>query len=147
MKKSKELKSYKNKKLNTANFGNFTHNDYKVYLHLVSRIVKVDDEGKYISPHQLKRNYTLHAKEYNEMFNCSLKHAYKFLRKACDKLMNTNITINKIEINDTWLINICSSAKYNQKEGYIAIRFTDDIMPYLSQVRKKFVVYDKNVVP
>jgi plasmid replication initiation protein len=142
MKKSKELKPYKNKKLNKANFGNFTHNDYKVYLHLVSMIVKVDIDGNYIPPNKLNREYTLSAKDYNTIFNCNMKHAYDFLRKACDKLMNTNITIHRIEDNTIWKINICSSAKYNKKEGCITIRFTDDIMPYLSQVREKFVMYD-----
>lgn len=142
MKKLKELKPYKNKKLNTANFGNFTHNDYKVYLHLISLIVKVDRDGQYIPPNKLKRDYILHAKDYNEVFNCNMKHAYNFLRKGCDKLMNTNILINRIDLNETWLINICSSAKYNQKEGYITIRFTDDVMSYLAQVREKFTVYD-----
>jgi len=33
-------------------------------------------------------------------------------------------------------------AKYNKKEGSIIIKFTDDIMPYLSQVRQKFVLYN-----
>ena len=142
MKKTKELKPYKNKKLNNANFGDFTHNDYKVYLHIVSMIVKIDSEGNNIPSNKLKREYVLHAKDYNSIFNCNMKHAYDFLRKACDKLMNTNITINRIEDNTIWKINICSSAKYNEKEGCITIRFTDDIMPYLSQVRKKFVMYD-----
>ena len=33
---SKTVKVFKNKKLNTANFGNFTHNDYQVFLHYLS---------------------------------------------------------------------------------------------------------------
>jgi plasmid replication initiation protein len=105
-------------------------------------IVKVDIDGNYIPPNKLNREYTLSAKDYNTIFNCNMKHAYDFLRKACDKLMNTNITIHRIEDNTIWKINICSSAKYNKKEGCITIRFTDDIMPYLSQVREKFVMYD-----
>ena len=35
---SKTPKSYKNKKLNNANFGDFSHNDYQVFLHLISKI-------------------------------------------------------------------------------------------------------------
>ena len=41
------LKIYKNKKLNNANFGNFTHSDYQVFLHLVSKIGGVNEVGKY----------------------------------------------------------------------------------------------------
>jgi hypothetical protein len=43
--KSRTPKIYKNKKLNTANFGNFTHNDYQIFLHLVSKIGGVDEFG------------------------------------------------------------------------------------------------------
>jgi len=32
-------------------------------------------------------------------------------------------------------------AEYNKKDGYISVKFTDDIMPYLAQVRQKFVLY------
>ena len=38
---SKSSKVYKNKKLNNANFSNFTHNDYQVFLHLISKIKKI----------------------------------------------------------------------------------------------------------
>jgi hypothetical protein len=50
---SKTLKTYKNKKLNTANFGDFTHGDYQVFLHLVSKIGGVDEFGKYSQSVQL----------------------------------------------------------------------------------------------
>jgi hypothetical protein len=33
-------------------------------------------------------------------------------------------------------------AEYNKKDGYISIKFTDDIMPYLAQVKQKFVLYN-----
>ena len=43
---SKSPKVYQNKKLNTANFGDFNHSDYHVFLHLVSKIGGVDEFGK-----------------------------------------------------------------------------------------------------
>lgn len=46
--KSKTPKAYKNKKLNNANFGDFNHTDYQVFLHLVSKIGGVDKVGKYL---------------------------------------------------------------------------------------------------
>ena len=137
----KKLETYKSKKLNTANFGDFTHNDYQTFLHLISKIPKVDVDGNYIQPEKLKREYSLTAKEYDEMFNCNMKNAYYFLRKACKKLMKTSVIVEKIELNQTWEINICSHAVYNEKQGSITIMFTDSIMPYLVQVREKFVMY------
>lgn len=138
----KEIKPYKNKKLNGANFNDFTHNEYRVYLNLIGKIVKVDNKGNYLPPNKLKRDYVLSAKEFNNIFNCNIKHAYEIIKGACKTLMYTYVTLRKIELDEVWDINICSSAKYNKKEGYITIRFTDDIMPYLAQATEKFIFYD-----
>lgn len=139
---SKTPKTYKNKKLNNANFGNFTHNDYQVFLHLVSKLGGVDEFGKYLQPEQLEREHILSAKEFSEVFNTDISNCYRFLYKACKKLMKTSITLEKIELNEIWEINICSTAKYNKNEGRITVKFTDDIMPYLAQVRERFVLYN-----
>jgi plasmid replication initiation protein len=56
--------------------------------------------------------------------------------------MKTSIIVEKLELSQTWEINVCSTAKYNKKEGCISVKFTDDIMPYLAQVRQKFVLYN-----
>ena len=139
---SKTPKSYKNKKLNTANFGDFTHSDYQVFLHLVSKIGGVDSSGKYLQSEILQREHVLTASEFRDVFNTDINNCYRFLNKACKKLMKTSITLEKIELNEVWEINICSTAKYNKKEGRITVKFTDDIMPYLAQVRKRFVLYN-----
>jgi plasmid replication initiation protein len=139
---SKTPKSYKNKKLNNANFGNFNLNDYQVFLHLVSKIGGVNELGKYLQPEQLKREYVLSAKELSEVFNTDIRTCYRILKKAVDKLMKTDIKVERIELKEVWRINICSMAKYNKGNGYISVKFTDDIMPYLAQVKKKFVLYN-----
>ena len=140
--KSRTPKIYKNKKLNTANFGNFTHNDYQIFLHLVSKIGGVDEFGKYLQPTQLQREHVLTAKEFSGIFEVDIHTCYGILKKAVDKLMKTDIKVEKIEQQEVWRINICSMAKYNKGDGYILIKFTDDIMPYLAQVTKKFVLYN-----
>jgi len=139
---SKTPKVYKNKKLNTANFGNFTHNDYQVFLHLVSKIGGVDEEGKYLQPEQLQREHVLTAKEFSEVFNTDIHNAYGSLKKSVDKLMKTDLTVARNESPDLWRINVCSMAKYNKREGCITVEFTDRIMPYLAQVKEKFVLYN-----
>ena len=140
--KSQTPKIYKNKKLNNANFGDFTHTDYQVFLHLVSKIGGVDEFGKYLQPEQLQREYTLSAKEFSEIFNVSMSNCYGILKKAANKLMKTDIKIERTELKEIWRINICSMAKYNKTEGRITIEFTDRIMPYLAQVKEKFVLYN-----
>jgi plasmid replication initiation protein len=139
---SKTPKTYKNKNLNNANFGDFTHNDYQVFLHLVSKIGGVDKEGKYLQPEQLERSHILTASEFSEVFNTDIHNSYRMLNKACRKLMKTDLTLARNNSEDIWQINICSMAQYNKKEGSITIKFTDDIMPYISQVRQKFVLYN-----
>jgi len=139
---SKTPKIYKSKKLNTANFGNFTHSDYQIFLHLVSKIGGVDEFGKYLQPHQLEREHVLTAKEFSAVFNTNIDNSYKVLKKAVDKLMTTNLKVERQQSLELWKINVCSMAKYNKNEGRIIIKFTDDIMPYLAQVRKKFVLYN-----
>jgi len=56
--------------------------------------------------------------------------------------MKTDIKVERPENNSIVRINICSQAEYQKREGSIIIQFTDSIMPYLSQVRQKFVLYN-----
>ena len=140
--KSKTPKIYKSKSLNKANFGKFNRSDYQVFLHLVSKIGGVDEKGKYLQSSKLQREYILTAKEYSNMFDIPLTHGYKMLKKSCDKLMKTDLTTERIEDGELFRINICSRAKYNKSEGRIKIKFTDDIMPYLAQVKEKFLLYN-----
>ena len=142
MLKSKTPKIYKDNKLNQANFGDFTRNDYQVFLHLVSKIGGVDEIGKYLQPEQLNRKHVLTAKEFSEVFNTDIDNSYRNLKKAIDKLMKTDIKVERPENNSIVRINICSQAEYKKREGSIIIQFTDSIMPYLSQVRQKFVLYN-----
>jgi plasmid replication initiation protein len=139
---SKTPKIYKNKKLNTANFGDFTHKDYQVFLHLVSKIGGVDTNGKYLQPDQLQREHILTAKEFSEVFSTDVDNSYKTLKKAVDKLMKTDIKIERPDNSGVLRINVCSQAEYIKNEGRITIQFTDSIMPYLAQVKQKFVLYN-----
>jgi plasmid replication initiation protein len=139
---SKPLKTYKSKKLNNANFGNFTHNDYQVFLHLVSKIGGVDKLGKYLQPEQLQREHVITAKEFSELFNVSLTNCYVILKQAIDKLIKTDIRVEKPDDKGFWRINVCSMAEYNKHSGSITVNFTDHIMPYLAQVRQKFTLYN-----
>jgi len=140
--KSKTPKVYKSKKLNSANFGNFNHSDYQIFLQLISKIGGVDEKGKYLQPDKLQREHVLTAKEYAESFKTDLSFGYKQINRSCKKLMKTSILVEKIEDNEIWDINICSSAKYNKSQGKVSIKFTEDIMPYLAQVKEKFLLYN-----
>ena len=140
--KTRSLKTFKSKKLNNANFGDFTHNDYQIFLHLISKIGGVDKQGKYLQPKELQREHTLTAKEFSEIFNADIDNSYKVLKKAVDKLMKTDIKIERADNERVIRINVCSQAEYAKNEGHIIVQFTDSIMPYLSQMKQKFVLYN-----
>ncbi len=138
----KSPKVYKNKKLNSANFGTYNLNDYQVFLQLISMIGGVDETGKYLQPQELQREYTLTAKEFSRQFGVELDGAYTTLKRVAKKLTETSITLEKPELFETWHIALCAEAKYNHKQGSLSIEFTPNIMPYLAQVKQKFVLYN-----
>lgn len=138
----KTPKVYKNKKLNSANFGTYNLNDYQVFLQLISMIGGVDETGKYLQPQELHREYTLTAKEFSQQFGVELDGAYTTLKRVAKKLTETSITLEKPELFETWHIALCAEAKYNHKQGSLTIEFTPNIMPYLAQVKQKFVLYN-----
>jgi plasmid replication initiation protein len=138
----KTPKVYKNKKLNSANFGTYNLNDYQVFLQLISMIGGVDETGKYLQPQELQREYTLTAKEFSQQFGVELDGAYTTLKRVAKKLTETSITLEKPELFETWHIALCAEAKYNHKQGSLTIEFTPNIMPYLAQVKQKFILYN-----
>ena len=140
LKNKKELQIYKSKKLNNSNFDSFTLNDYQVYINLIAKIGGVDGQGSYLPPEKLKREHSLTAKEFSENFNTDLTYSYRAIKEAVNKLMKTDIKIK--EADGYVRINVCSKAEYKERKGYITIKFTDDIMPYLAQVTEKFTLYN-----
>jgi plasmid replication initiation protein len=140
--KSKTPKVYKNKKLNNANFGTYNLNDYQVFLQLISKLGGVDAGGSYLQPEQLEREHLLTAKEFSTQFGVDLDSCYRILKNAGKQLMKTSITLERPDLRVTQEINVCSKVEYQHKDGAIKVKFTDDIMPYLAQVKNKFVLYN-----
>jgi plasmid replication initiation protein len=137
-----KAKVYKSKPLNQAGIGNLNLSEYQIFLQLISQIRNVDAIGNPLPVDQLQRTYKLTAKDYAKQFNVDIKNAYVLLKKSADKLMNTNITIPPDLFNVEVKINICSMAKYHNNEGYIEIKFTDDIMPHLVKVKSQYLLYN-----
>lgn len=140
--KSKTRKVYKSNKLNKANFGNFNLNDYRVYLNAIALVGGVDQQGKYLQEAGMSRFYKLTAKEFSEQFNIDRDNAYKILKLAAEKLMGTNIKIERPDMFTTTYINVCEQVEYNHREGTIDILFTNSIMEYLKQRTKNFTLYN-----
>src|SRR6185312_6881277 len=121
IKKSKLPSIYKSKKLNNAIFEDFTLNEYRVFLHLLSKVKKINyEEGK------LQREHKLKASEFSQMFETSLCNCYSILKSTADKLVKRNLKIENRYLKQTSKINICSRADYDETKGLIMVKFTDD---------------------
>ena len=144
--KSKTKKIYKSNKLNKASFADFNLNDYRVYLNAIALVGGVTPQGKYMQSDELSREYTLSALDFARQFNIASNNAYKILKQAVKKLMKTDITIEKPELFQTWQINVCERAIYNENDGSISILFTGSIMEYLKQRTKNFTLYNLNEI-
>lgn len=144
--KSKTKKIYKSNKLNKASFADFNLNDYRVYLNAIALVGGVTQQGKYVQSDELSREYTLSALDFARQFNIASNNAYKILKQAVKKLMKTDITIEKPELFQTWQINVCERAVYNENDGSISILFTGSIMEYLKQRTKNFTLYNLNEI-
>ena len=140
--KRKVPKVYKNKKLNNANFGRYNLNDYQTLLLLISKLGKTNADGTYKQDSELEREHLITAKEFHDAFGVAIDSCYRVLKNAGKKLMETSITLEKPELFITQQINVCSKVEYQHKEGSILVKLTDDILPYLAQVQKKFVLYN-----
>ena len=137
-----KTKVYKSKRLNQAGLGNLNLSDYQIFLQLISKIRNVDAIGNPLPVEQLERTYTLTAKDYSKQFNVDIDNAYKMIKLSVKKLMNTTITIPPDLFNVEVELNICSMAKYHNNDGYIEIKFTDDIMPHLVKVKSQYLLYN-----
>lgn len=140
--KSNTPKVYKNKKLNNADFNTFNLNDYQVFLQLISKVGGVDELGKYLQPEQLQRKHLITAKEFSQMFEIDINTTYRVLKTSGKRLARTAITLEKPDLFITQEIPVCSFTEYNNKEGSLTVEFNEHIMPYLAQVRQKFVLYN-----
>lgn len=140
--KRKAPKVYKNKKLNNANFGTYNLNDYQTFLLLISKLGKTNADGTYMQEDTLERAHTITAKEFSDAFNVDINTVYGVLKRASNKLARTAITLEKPELFQIWDIPICQNSCYNTKEGSLTVTFNADILPYLKQVKQKFVLYN-----
>ncbi len=113
-----------------------------MFLQLISKLGGVDEVGTYLQPEQLQREHLLTAKEFSQQFGVDLDSCYRILKNAGKRLMETSITLEKPDLFITQQINVCSKIEYQHREGSIKVKFTDDIMPYLAQVKQKFVLYN-----
>ncbi len=142
--RTKAHKVLKHENLNSGIFpSDFGLGTYRVYLLLSTLIHK---ELKCHDTESIPRSYTLSAKEYSSYFGTTNSVSYRILKNSIDHLLKAIITLKSIGKNKIIKINLCSKAEYNQDEGEIFVKFTDDIMPFLTSDFSKYTFYDLRFV-
>lgn len=99
-----------------------------------------------------KTRYIVSANALADMTGSKAMNNYQELKKAADDLMDTTVVIdtepNGKPLNKVIKINLVSSCEYLEGQGSVGLRFTDEITPYVSGLRKRFTQYQaKYVMP
>jgi len=82
----------------------------------------------------------IHASDYAHQWDINPKYAYDQLKEARANLYDRSIRLRKDdgEVEEMrWVYN----SKYKDGEGYIKLKFSPDIKPYLSQLKSHFTSY------
>ena len=125
------------------------HNDlieasYKLTLEeqrlLLSCIAQIDSRLHKNVPDKI----TITASEYADQFGIQLKHAYEQLKKGVNRLYERDIKIktNGEKERLRWVYRVT----YYEKRGYVSLKFSPDVKPYLGQLNGFFRSYQlKNI--
>lgn len=140
MPSQKLAKVFKSNDLNQSNFADFGLSAYRVFLNLITKIQRYDKNDELITSHIANREYSLSATEYAKEFNIPRNTAYNILKEVIDKLLKTSLSL-PVELG-LLKINVCSQALYIKDKGEINVRFTEEIMPHLAEIKNRFTMYN-----
>lgn len=80
------------------------------------------------------------ALNYQETFKLSQKNAYRELKSASDNLFQRDIKTYDDKGMDRFRWVEC--VRYEEKEGFVELHFTDSIAPYLTKIHSNFTQYE-----
>lgn len=81
----------------------------------------------------------LHANEFVDAFNSDAKSVYRDLKNACDTLFRREFSYKKGNrtVRSRWL----QASAYDDYEGSIELLFAKELIPFISQIEKRFTSY------
>lgn len=82
---------------------------------------------------------TIHADEFVKAFNVNEKSVYAMLKDACTTLFRREFSYKegRTLVQSHWL----QSSKYHEDSGCIEILFAKELIPFISQLKKRFTSY------
>lgn len=97
-----------------------------------------------------RKRYYVTANALADMTGSQAKNNYQELKRASKELMETTLVVSDTPDGrplDKYLrINLVSSCEYSDGEGVVGLRFTEEITPYVSDLRKRFTQYQARYV-
>lgn len=107
---------------------------------ILACIAQVDRSQPITDEHQ----YSVSARDYASLSDHRIEGAYQELKIAADSLFERRLTVfehpntgQPRKITMRWI----QSIEYVEKEGRVAIRFGKDILPYLTELTRRFTKY------
>ncbi len=95
-----------------------------------------------------EQEYNLYVKDYIDNSEVKGNSAYENLKDACYEIMSKPIYIGKKGAKDFLIANWASSCRYIHDEGLIKFRISPDLLPYVINLKEKYLKYDlKNILP
>jgi plasmid replication initiation protein len=90
--------------------------------------------------------FELSAKDFLGIFSVSERNAYEALIDVAENLFNRYVVVEKPDPKrpKIKLLKMCwiSSIQYLSDEGKVILRFSQDILPYLSELKREFTRYE-----
>lgn len=99
-----------------------------------------------------KQNFLITANTLADLTGIKAGDNYQELKKAAKELSRMVITVQntpdnfKIDPWDEMDINVTSSCRYYKNEGKISLRFSEEILPYISNLKTRFTQYQAQYV-
>jgi len=85
------------------------------------------------------KEYIYKVKDFAKLLNMSYSELYNELEQAVDELLKKPLHINTP---DGWIkANWISDAEYKKNEGYVTFTISAKLLPYLLEIKKKFLAY------
>ena len=87
----------------------------------------------------------VHAESYANHFEVTKNTAYEALQTACKNLFDRRFTYQRLSkkgVLETVVSRWVQTAIYAENGGYIAIKFSDDVMPLITKLEKHFTSYE-----
>lgn len=96
--------------------------------------------SKINSKKEVIKEITLLASEYSELMNIDIKNAHRELQKASQKIYDRSIVVKDPEKTEEFRW-IQKKIHYEKGEGKIKLFWSDDVLAYIGQLKRRFTTY------